>query len=343
MAISSETENVFIVAEAGVNHNGDIKLAMKLIDAAAEAGADAVKFQTWVTGEVLVKDAPKAEYQKVNDGESSQYEMALRLELSFGDFRRLRDYSVSRGIMFMSTPDDIPSLNFLADDLNVKIIKVGSGEVTNIPFLEAIGRKQKKVILSTGMSSMDEVKRAYNTLLDNGAAEVTVLHCTSNYPAAFDSVNLRAMLAMRDVLGCRVGYSDHTPGTEVSVAAVALGAQVIEKHFTLDRTMPGPDHAASVEPLELASLVRQIRNVENALAGTGIKAMHDSERETRMVVTRGIYARGHIEAGTVIQIDHLAFKRPVKGMPAEDYGQLIGRRLIKSLDNDDPFMPGDVE
>ncbi|MBE0675467.1 MAG: N-acetylneuraminate synthase family protein, partial [Bacteroidales bacterium] len=198
-------------------------------------------------------------------------------------------------------------------------------------------------ILSTGMSSMEEVETAYNTLRENGAGHVTVLHCTSNYPAAFDSINLHAMLTIRDTLKCRVGYSDHTPGTEVSVAAVALGARVIEKHFTTDKSLPGPDHIASLEPSELALLVRQIRNVELALEGTGKKIMHGSEKETRQVVTRGIYIRGNLSEGTVITREHLAFKRPVAGYSAADYKLLLGKKLLVSKKHDDPVYPDDLE
>jgi N,N'-diacetyllegionaminate synthase len=327
---------VLIIAEAGVNHNGDIELAKKLIDTAAEAGVDIVKFQTWVTEELVTVNAPKAEYQILNDEEASQFQMLKKLELSFKDFKELKLYAEKVGIEFLSTPDDELSLNFLIDELKIKRIKVGSGEVTNIPYLEKIGKKGLPVILSTGMSYLGEVETAYYTLLESGAPEVTLLHCTSNYPASFESVNLKAMLTLKSAFNTNIGYSDHTEGNEVSVAAVALGASVIEKHFTLDKNLPGPDHKASLEPFELRELVRQIRNVEKALLGDGKKAPTQEEIATKAVVQKGIYFNKDLKAGTILKLTDLSFKRPVgEGLLASQYKMLLNKTLTFDVTKDE--------
>jgi N,N'-diacetyllegionaminate synthase len=321
-----------IIAEAGVNHNGDINLAKKLIDVAADAGVDYVKFQTWVTEEIVDVSAPKAEYQRSNDGEStSQFEMLKRLELSYNDFKELKKYCESTTVKFLSTPDDYKSLDFLADELQLPILKIGSGEVTNIPFLRRFGKKKKEIILSTGMSNIGEVEKAYTTLLESGASKITLLHCTSNYPASLDSVNLKAMNTLANVFGANIGYSDHTEGIEVSLAAVALGATVIEKHYTLDKNLPGPDHKASIDPDELKEMVRQIRNIEKAISGTGLKQIQTSERETKTVVQKGIYLSKDIEAGEKLVDEHLVMKRPVTELSATNYDLVIGRMVNKNI------------
>jgi N,N'-diacetyllegionaminate synthase len=323
---------VVIIAEAGVNHNGDIELAKKLIDIGAEAKVDFVKFQTWITEDIVDRSAAKAEYQVQNDGaDTSQFEMLKKLELSFDDFKELKRYSESRGIQFLSTPDDYKSLDFLADELDLPILKIGSGEVTNIPFLRRFGQKKKPIILSTGMSSIGEVEKAYYTLLEAGAPTVTILHCTSNYPAPLDSVNLKAMNTLATVFNAEVGYSDHTEGVEVSVAAVALGAKVIEKHYTIDKKLSGPDHKASLDPIELKSLVNQIRNVERAIGGSGTKQLHSSEIETKKVVQKGIYLTKDILLGDIINDDCLIMKRPVTHLSANDYDLVIGKKAAKFL------------
>lgn len=323
---------VIIIAEAGVNHNGDIKLAKHLILEAYKAGVDYVKFQTWVTDELVDKAAPKAEYQKQNDGiESSQYEMLKKLELSFNDFRELKEYAEKVGVKFLSTPDDYKSLDFLSDELQLPILKVGSGEINNIPFLRKIGNKQKEVILSTGMASIGEVEIAFNTLLQSGAKSVAILHCTSNYPADYDSVNLKAMLTLKTAFNTSVGYSDHTMGNEVSIAAVALGAKIIEKHFTLDKLLPGPDHKASLTPEELTDLVKQIRNVELAMSGNGVKTAHFSETETKKVVTKGIYLNKDLKADSFITDEDIIMKRPAGEISAAMYDMIIGRKINKDL------------
>lgn len=323
---------VIIIAEAGVNHNGDIKLAKKLIDLASDAKVDYVKFQTWITNDIVDQTAAKAEYQIKNDGDdTSQFEMLKKLELSFEDFKVLKNYSESKGVQFLSTPDDYKSLDFLSDELDLPILKIGSGEVTNIPFLRRFGEKKKPIILSTGMSSIGEVEKAYYTLLESGAPKVTILHCTSNYPASLESVNLKAMNTLKSVFNSTVGYSDHTEGIEVSLAAVALGAEVIEKHFTIDRGLPGPDHKASMSPVELKELVLRIRNIEKALSGSGSKILQPSEVETKKIVQKGIYLNKDIKIGEIITDDHLIMKRPVNFLGANDYDFIIGKKVSEDV------------
>ena len=324
------SERVYIIAEAGVNHNGDISLAKKLIDAGKEAGVDCVKFQTWITEELITKDAPKAEYQLKNDGEGSQFDMLKKLELSFDDFRELKKYSEEQGIDFLSTPDEKKSLDFLVDELQIKLIKVGSGEIRNLLYLKQIGQKKLPVILSTGMSNIADVEIAYYTLIENGAPTVALLHCTSEYPAPFETVNLNAMNTMKEVFKTKVGYSDHTVGIEISIAAVAMGAKIIEKHFTLDKTMDGPDHKASLDPTELKNLVKSIRNVSNAL-GDGIKRIQPIEKDTLKVVGKGIYTNQDLTAGTILTEDMLVGKRPCTGLGMENYSIIIGKKIKQSI------------
>lgn len=338
-----KASKVLIIAEAGVNHNGSIELAEQLISEAAVCGADIVKFQTWVTEELVVKSAPKAKYQLQNDGEGSQFEMLKRLELSFDDFIYLKRYAESKNIRFLSTPDDFKSLKFLSDQLNLDILKVGSGEITNIPFLKAIGKTGKDVILSTGMASIGEVEKAYYTLLENGAKSVALLHCTSNYPARFDSVNLKAMDTLKHAFQTTVGYSDHTMGTEIPVAAVALGAEIIEKHFTLDKNLSGPDHKASLDPFEFSLMVKQIRNVEAALSGDGRKIPHSSELETKKVVTKGIYLSKNLRAGDVLTEDKLALKRPAGEIDIRFFDLLKGKKLKFDLLKDHLLKWEDIQ
>lgn len=335
---------VLIIAEAGVNHNGDLNLAKRLVDVAKNAGVDIVKFQTWVTEELLDQSAPKAEYQKKNDGEAtSQFEMLKNLELSYDDFRELKSYCEKVGVKFLSTPDEEKSLNFLVDDLGMDLIKVGSGEVSNIPFLRKVGQKGKDVILSTGMSTMDEVMIAHKTLINSGAKKVALLHCTSNYPAPYNSINLKAMNALREQFGGEIGYSDHTEGTEVSVAAVALGATIIEKHFTLDKNMEGPDHKASMSPDELALLVKQIRNVEQAIAGNGLKEPTSSEIETKKVVQKGLYWRSNLNEQSIITENDLVAKRPANEVSLLLYDEIIGKKLTKNVVAGAPLKLKDFE
>lgn len=325
-------KSVVIIAEAGVNHNGDIMLAKRLIDAAANAGADYVKFQTWITEELIDKDAPKAAYQEANDDSATQFDMLKKLELSFGQFRELKNYAEKAGVKFLSTPDEEKSLDFLVNELGLDLIKIGSGEVTNVPYLRKVGSMKKKVILSTGMSYLDEVRIAYDTLIEAGASSVSLLHCTSNYPASFDSLNLHAMNALATTFpNAVIGYSDHSEGTEASIAAVALGARIIEKHFTLDKNMPGPDHKASLDTEELALLVKQVRNIEKALAGSGKKEPHACEHDTRKVVTKGIYLKQNVRAGEAVLEENIITKRPVKGIPANEFFKVAGRKVKRDI------------
>lgn len=328
--------SVYIIAEAGVNHNGQLDLALKLCDAAKEAGVDAVKFQTWKTENIVTAQARQAAYQTENTGvEESQYDMLKELELSYDHFRYIKDYCKRIGIDFLSTPDEEESLEFLVN-LGLPLIKVGSGEVTNIPYLRKIGSQNKPVILSTGMSNLAQVATAYDTLLTAGAPSVALLHCTTNYPCPVDEVNLKAMCTLRDAFKCQVGYSDHTMGLEVPVAAVALGAEIIEKHFTLDRNMEGPDHKASLEPAELKSMVRQIRNIEDAL-GDGIKRPNKSESENVKVVQKSILAKRPIKKGEVLTEDNLVAKRAGSGISSVYWDVIVGTKALQDYDIDEPI------
>ena len=311
----------FVIAEAGVNHNGNVDLAFQLVDAAIAAGADAVKFQTFIASEVITAQAVKAEYQKQTTGEQeSQLEMVQRLELSFGDFRKLKMYCDDQGITFLSTPFDFKSVDFL-DGLGVVAFKIASGDLTNHPLLRHVAAKGRPVILSTGMSDMDEVRDALAVLHD---VDVILLQCVTNYPAAAEDINLRAMLSMKSAFDVNVGYSDHTLGIEVALAAVALGACVIEKHFTLDKNFAGPDHRASLEPEEFKAMVEGIRKVEASL-GNGQKVPAASEAANAAVARRSIVAARDISKGTLITSAEIAFKRPGTGLPPGMVDQILGK------------------
>lgn len=317
-------KKIFIIAEAGVNHNGSMELARKLIDIAADAGADAVKFQTFVAEDVVSADAPKAEYQKqTTDASESQFEMIKKLELSKENHHELMEYADHKNIMFLSTPFDRKSVDMIVE-LGVPLIKVSSGEITNHPLLEYISGKGLPIILSTGMSTLDEVEEAVSVIKKSGCKDLKLLHCTSNYPARVEDCNLRAMKTMADALGVPVGYSDHTSGIYVSIAAAAMGACVIEKHFTLDKNLPGPDHKASLEPDELKEMVYGIRLVEMAL-GSPVKAPVESELEVRNVARKSIVAKVDIPAGTLVSEDMLSFKRPGTGIAPKDAVKFIGK------------------
>ena len=318
-------EPCFIIAEAGVNHNGSLQLARELVDIAVRANADAVKFQTFKPEKVCSPFAPKATYQVQTTGaEESQLEMGKKLELPFEDFRELQSYCERSGILFLSTPFDYESADFLAE-LNLPAFKIPSGEITNLPFVEHIARKGRPLILSTGMSTLDEVKKAVETTQAAGNQELVLLHCVSNYPAQPSSVNLRAMETMAKEFGVPIGYSDHSEGIEVAVAAAALGACVIEKHFTVSRDFHGPDHRASLEPADLTALVKSIRNVEAAL-GDGQKRPALEEANTAAVARRSLAAAHHVPAGTVLTEDLVAILRPGTGLPPAMKAQLLGRR-----------------
>ena len=315
-----------IIAEAGVNHNGDIKLAKQLIDVAADAGADYVKFQTFSADRIVTKSADKAEYQKQSsDSSESQYEMLKKLELSVEMHLELIEHCEHRSIKFLSTGFDIQSVDSLVG-LGLGLIKIPSGEITNLPFLRYIGSLGLPVILSSGMSTMKEIDDALSILDQSGLRrdKTTVLHCTTEYPTPMDEVNLRAMNNIRNTLGVAVGYSDHTVGVEVSIAAVALGASVIEKHFTIDRSLPGPDQKASLEPIELGAMVKAIRNVEVAL-GSDVKEPSISEIKNIQVARKSILAGRRIEAGEILSASNLVVKRPGDGISPMQWDRLIGQ------------------
>ncbi len=327
------SDRVLIIAEAGVNHNGDINLAKRLVDEALKCGADIVKFQTFNVDALTSACAEMAQYQKENLGEDkSQKEMLSSLALTYSEFSELADYCRTVGIGFLSTPFDIESVRFLAGLQDMW--KIPSGEITNYPYLVEIAKTKKKIILSTGMSTIDEIDEALVVLRENGADDTTLLHCTTDYPAPIEGVNLNAMLTLRDRFGCPVGYSDHTKGIEVSVAAVAMGATVIEKHFTLDKTMNGPDHKASLEPDELRSLISAIRNVERA-KGTGEKKPTETEIKNRSVARKSIVASKKILKGEVFSSDNLTTKRPGTGISPMRWNEIIGTVADKDYQEDE--------
>lgn len=326
--------NVFIIAEAGVNHNGDIRIAKQLIDAASESGADAVKFQTFKAEKLVCRTAKKAEYQlETTDKLETQYDMLKKLELTQQMHGELMEHCDRKKIMFLSTPFDLESIRMLTD-LGLQILKIPSGEITNLPYLREIAKQQKKTILSTGMSDMDEVKAAVEVLRHNGAIDITLLHCNSQYPTQASDVNLLAMVRMHEETGLPVGYSDHTRGIEIPIAATALGASVIEKHFTLDKNMEGPDHKASLEPRELKQMVEGIRKTETAL-GSGIKQVSDSERKNRDVGRKSIVASVGIKKGEIFTKVNLTTKRPGTGISPMRWDEVIGRTADRNYKADE--------
>ena len=329
-------KSVFIIAEAGVNHNGSIRLAKKLIDIASYSGADAVKFQTFKTENVLTKKAKKAEYQnKTTDASESQFNMIKKLELGMGAHKELIKYCENKNIIFLSTPFDIDSINMLSD-LNVKFFKIPSGEVNNLPYLRHIGSLKKSIILSTGMSTLHEIKDALDILIDSGTPikNITVLHANTMYPTPMKDVNLNAMLSIQKEFGVDVGYSDHTLGIEVDIAAVAMGASVIEKHFTLSKDMDGPDHIASLEPDELKNMVLAIRNIEKAL-GDGEKKASPSESVNLSVVRKSIVASKNIKKGDLLTEKNIAVKRPGNGINPMKWDDIIGSTARKNYNADE--------
>jgi N-acetylneuraminate synthase len=324
--IVGKTKKCFVIAEAGVNHNGDITLAHKLIEVAASAGADAVKFQSFITEELITPNAPKAEYQVQTTKEpGSQYKMLKGLELSAYQQAELKEHCEELGILYLCTPYDNQSVDIL-DEINIVAFKIASTDTTNLPFLQYVASKNRPVILSTGMSTLGEVEQAVNTLQTAGLdGKIILLHCTSEYPAPLNEVNLRAILTMEQAFGCPVGYSDHTSGVGVSPWAVAFGACAVEKHFTLDRNMDGPDHRASLEPDELLTLIKTIRQVETAL-GNGIKRPTPSELSNKPMMQKSLVVRNGISAGEVITQDNLSCKRPGFGLSPSWFERVVGKR-----------------
>lgn len=326
--------SVFVIAEAGVNHNGSLILAKKLVDAAKDAGADCVKFQTYITKNIVSKKAAKADYQKDTTSPSeSQYDMLKKLEISQNDFIQLKDYCESVGIEFMSTAFDLDSIKFL-NSINMKTWKIPSGDITNLPYLIEIAKLKKPIILSTGMSTLDEIENAVKVLKDYGAMSITLLHCTSEYPTPFYDVNLKAMQSMNKLFNLDIGYSDHSIGIEVPIAAVALGANVIEKHFTLDRSMEGPDHKASLEPNELKAMVDAIRNIEKSL-GDGIKQPARSELKNMAIARKSIIAKKNIKAGELFTEDNLTVKRPGNGISPMRWFDILGKKASQDFNEDE--------
>ncbi len=321
---------VYIIAEAGVNHNGDVDIALEMIDKAKECGADCVKFQTYKTDKLVTKKAPKADYQVHNThNDDSQYSMLKKLELTFDDFRVLKDHCDKVGIDFMSTPFDIDSVDLL-DNLGLDEYKMSSGDITNKHLLEYVADKQKPMIISTGMSTMDEVREAVSWIEKRGNNRITLLHCTSNYPAPYDEVNMNAMLTLADAFPYKIGYSDHTNGIIIPIMAAAMGATVLEKHFTLDKNMEGPDHKASIDVAEFKEMVHSVRIIESAL-GDGIKIPAKSELSTRNVARKSIIARYDLQKGDVIESGDLDIKRPGDGIPPKYIEEIVGRKLKRNV------------
>lgn len=327
-------DKVIIIAEAGVNHNGDFDLAKKLIDAAANANADYVKFQTFKADKIVSKAAKKADYQikNLNDNDDSQYSMLKKLEMPDEWHYKLLEYANSKNIKFLSTGFDIESIDFL-DNLGIQIYKIPSGELTNKPYLQHIAQKKKEIILSTGMATMEEIKEAINVLIEAGAEKslISVLHCNTEYPTPMIDVNLLAMSRIAEELRVKIGYSDHTLGIEVPIAAVALGAKIIEKHFTIDRTLQGPDHLASLEPEELKLMVASIRNIELAISGNGIKEPSESEKKNISIVRKSLHFKTSLESGHVITSNDLIIIRPGTGISPMKIDEFIGKRLLTSV------------
>ena len=337
-------ERLFVVAEAGVNHNGDLGLAFELIEAAADAGADAVKFQTWVPGEIVGRHTHKVAYlDRSTEASESFYDLAERLRLSFEDTARLRDRCAERGIMFLSTPEGFESLPFLVERLDMPVIKIGSAEVNHSALLAAAGRYGRPVILSTGASTLEEAAGALAAVRSEAPPDlpVAVLHCTSEYPAPDADMNLRALQTLAGELEVTVGLSDHSTGPEAAIAAAALGARVIEKHLTLDRTLPGPDHAASMEPTAMKDMIIALRRVDRML-GDGRKRPMPSEIDNIAGIRRSVVALRPLRAGAVLAATDLACKRPATGAPPDDLPRLVGRTLTRDVEADEPIAWTDV-
>ena len=330
-------DHVVIIAEAGVNHNGSLDLAKKLIDAAAEAGADYVKFQTFKADKLVSRTAKKADYQKKNidDADSSQFEMLKKLELNEEMHIELISYCKKKEIEFLSTGFDEESIDML-DLLGVSLFKIPSGEITNKPYIQHIARKGRPIILSTGMATLGEIEDALTVMMDEGLdrKKITILHCNTEYPTPMEDVNLKAMLTIRDAFKLDIGYSDHTQGIEIPITAVAMGAKVIEKHFTLDKTMKGPDHKASLEPIELKAMVKAIRNIEKAM-GNGIKQASTSEKKNISIARKSVVASRNIKKGELFSEENIVAKRPGSGISPMRWNEIIGLNASRDFKKDD--------
>lgn len=324
---------VYIIAEAGVNHNGSFKLACKLVDEAKKAGADCIKFQTFQSKNLVSRNTQKAEYQKDTTGEGTQADLLKRLELTYDEFLALKVYCDKVKICFLSTPFDFESIDFL-NTIDMPFWKIPSGEITNYPYLLALARTRKPVVMSTGMCQISEIEAAINILRKNGTRTIKLLHCNTEYPTPFEDVNLKAMQTIRDVFGLEVGYSDHTKGIEVPIAAVAMGATIIEKHFTLNCNMKGPDHKASLEPCELAAMVSSIRHIEKAI-GTGNKIPSYSETKNIAIARKSIVAKVNIKAGDEFTTDNITVKRPGTGISPMRWNEILGTKAIRDFKEDE--------
>ena len=335
---------VLIIAEAGVNHNGDLKIAKALIDAAADAKVDIVKFQTFKTEKLVSKDAKKATYQQKNSENEAQFEMLKKLELPQEWHYNLKNYAESKGVKFLSTGFDHESLDFL-NTLNPMFFKIPSGEISNKPYLEHVASFGKPIVLSTGMSNLKEIEAAINVLTNNGVLknDISVLHCNTEYPTPFIDVNLKAMLTIKKHFNVEIGYSDHTLGIEVAIAAVAMGAKVIEKHFTISRTMEGPDHGASLEPFELKQMVESIRNIELALSGNGKKEPSASELKNKIAARKSIYINTNLNARDTLEMKHIDIKRPGDGINPMHIDEVVGKKLKINLSEDSKLKWEDLE
>jgi len=329
-------KKVFIIAEAGVNHNGNIEIAKNMVDVAKKAGADAVKFQTFIAENLASKYAIKAEYQTITtNSNESQLQMLKKLELKINEYKELAEYCDKKKILFLSTPFDMDSITFL-ENLEMKIFKIPSGEITNLPYLEKIGLLNKRIILSTGMADLGEIEDALDVLTEAGTKKenITVLHCNTEYPTPYEDVNLNAMITIKEAFKINVGYSDHTLGIEVPIAAVALGATVIEKHFTLDKNMPGPDNKASLTPDELYKMIKAIRNIEKAL-GQGIKKASHSEMKNKPIARKSIVARKKIKKGDFFTLANMTVKRPGTGINPMEWDKILGMVAKKDFNEDE--------
>jgi len=336
------TKKVYIIAEAGVNHNGSMEMAFKLIDKAKEAGADCVKFQTFKAEQIVTKESPKAAYQlEVTDKQESQYEMLKKLELQKEDFLLLKEYCEKKGIDFMSTPYNFEDADLL-NEIGVSAFKIASGQIAELPFLKYVASFRKKMIVSTGMANMREVTDAVKAMWIAGNNDIIVLQCNTDYPSKIEDTNLLAMCTMRDELRIHVGYSCHVPGNLACFAAVALGAEIIEKHFTLDKKLPGPDHSSSLEPAEFKELVDGIRTIEKCF-GSGVKIPSDAEQKNMYGMRRSLVAKVDLKAGTIIRKEHIAFKRPMNGLSPNFYEHIIGKKLNFDLKKDAPFTKESVD
>jgi N,N'-diacetyllegionaminate synthase len=338
--------NIIVIAEAGVNHNGDIEKAYALVDAAKDAGADFVKFQTFKAENIVSKKAKKAAYQKKNLGtdDDFQFEMLKKLELSEGQHNLLSDYCRKKGIYFFSTAFDVDGLHYLNSNFGFDRFKIPSGEITNYPYLKTLASFGKPIILSTGMANMEEIGEAIEVLCSDGLSkeDITVLHCNTEYPTPMQDVNLKAMLSIGQKYEVKIGYSDHTLGIEVPIAAVAMGATVIEKHFTLDRSLPGPDHRASLEPNELKQMVDSIRNIEVAISGSGKKTPSESEARNMEIVRKSLHLNKNLKKGTVISSNDLVVLRPATGISPMRIEEVVGKSLTKDVQAYDSLKEEDI-